>query len=65
MKLEINVECSINIALRLTPLGNTFFFHSKSRSNSDEASVTLAFRRGVPVQAAKALYPHIRELQSL
>ena len=64
-KMVINILCSKNVTLRLTAMGNTFFKHSKARSHSMSPSVTLAFRRGVPIHSAKALYPHIREFQNL
>ena len=65
LKMVINVQCSEDTTIRLTPMGNTFFKHSKARSNSMTPSVTLAFRRGVPIKDAKVLYPHIGQLQDL
>ena len=64
-KMVINILCSKNVTLRLTAMGNTFFKHSKARSHSMSPSVTLAFRRGVPIHSAKALYPHIHQFQNL
>ena len=64
-RMVISVQCSEDITIRLTPMGNTFFKHSKARSNSLASSVTLAFRKGVPIKNAQALYPYIQQLQDL
>ena len=65
LRMVISVQCSEGITIRLTPMGNTFFKHSKARSNSRTSSVTLAFRKGVPIKNAQALYPYIQQLQDL
>ena len=58
--MAISIECSEQIYVHMTPLANEMFRHSKVPCDTEGLSVTLAFRRGIPLKAARKLYPHLR-----
>ena len=60
-----SLKCVENFIVLISPLANEIFYHSKARSNCSEPSVTLAWRRGIPIEKAKSLYPHLSRFKSL
>ena len=65
LNLEVSLKCHEHIMIHITPIANIMFEHSKAKCTSKDPSVTLAFRRGVPLKSAKGLYPHLRKYKSL
>ena len=62
-RLVVSFKCDEQIMIHITPLANILFKHSKSKCASNDPSVTLAFRRGVPLHAARSLYPHLKNFK--
>ena len=60
-----SLKCLENFIVFISPLANEIFYHSKARSTCSEPSVTLAWRRGIPIEKAKSLYPHLSKFKSL
>jgi len=59
-ELVLTIQCSNNIGVQVSPLGNELFLHSKAKSDCSDPSMTLAFRRGVSIDKARLLYPHLK-----
>ena len=58
-ELVLTIECTNNIAVQVSPLANELFLHSKAKSGCIDSSTTFAWRRGVPIEKARHLYPHL------
>ena len=56
--MVVSIECTEHLHVHMTPLANIMFRHSKAPCITEDLSVTLAFRRGIPLKAAREIYPH-------
>ena len=65
LKFRVSLTCYEHIMVTLTPLANIMFKHSKDKCGSKDPSVTLAFRRGIPLEAAMKIYPHLKRFKNL
>ena len=52
-------NCSQNNVIRMTPIANMLFAHSKLKSKSSEPSHTFTWRQGIPLPHVKTQYPTI------
>ena len=58
-ELVLTVKCTNNIAVQVSPLANELFLHSKAKCGCNDPSTTFAWRRGIPTEKARLLYPHL------
>ena len=65
LEMIYSLKCTKNFIVLVTPLANELFLHSKARSNCETPSITLAWRRGIPLAEAKHLYPHLSRFKRL